>query len=161
MTNTTGVRFSSGEGGSIRGTPFAGLYGDPSRAPRQLRIIVADDDRDQVITLMTLLRDEGHDVWGLYRGKDLLQAVKDFRPDVMLLDIQLPDASGFEIAEKIRAHYGERKPLLIAISGVYNKGSDRILCELVGFDHHLTKPFAFDTLLRLIAPLALPDGNVG
>lgn len=159
MTNKTGVRFSSGQGGSIRGAPFAGLYGDPSRAPRQLRIIVADDDRDQVLTLMTLLRDEGHDVWGLYRGKDLLQAVKDFRPDVMLLDIQLPDVSGFTVAESISKQYGERKPLLIAISGVYNKGSDRILCELVGFDHHLTKPFSFDTVLRLIAPLSLPDGN--
>lgn len=153
------MQLSSGQGESIRGAPFAGLYGDPSRGKRQLRIIVADDDRDQVLTLMTLLRDEGHDVWGLYRGNGLLQAVKDFRPDVMLLDIQLPDVSGFAVAESIRKQFGEHKPLLIAISGVYNRGSDRILCELVGFDHHLTKPFAFDTLLRLIAPVALPDAG--
>lgn len=141
------------------GLHSAGSRGEPSRAPRQLRIIVADDDRDQVQTLMELLRDEGHDVWGLYRGKELVQAVKGFDPDAMIIDIKLPDASGFEVAEKIRERFG-RRPLLIAISGVFKKGADRVLAEIVGFDHHLSKPFDFDTLLRLLEPLRQPpDGQ--
>jgi DNA-binding response OmpR family regulator len=130
---------------------------EPAKASRKLRIIVADDDRDQVLTLMTLLRDEGHEVLGLYRGKELVDAVKDFEPDVMILDIKLPDASGFEIAEQIRKRFGSGAPLLIAMSGVFKKGVDRILAEMVGFDHH---PFDLATLLELIeqpTPPGRPD----
>ena len=155
MTNIRGVLFSSGRRAPVW-IHMAGAQEEASKAPRRLRIIVADDDRDQVLTLTELLGGEGHDVRGLYRGKELVQAVSNFEPDVLILDIKLPDASGFEVAEKIRERYGERRPLLIAISGVFKKGVDRILCEMVGFDHHLTKPFAFDTLLELIKPLTLP-----
>ena len=119
-----------------------------SQPPR--RIIVADDDRDQVATLKTLLSEEGHEVLGLYRGRGLVEAVEDFGPDVLILDIKLPDASGFELAEQIRRRYGGRCPQMIAISGVFKKDVDRILTEMVGFDHHLTKPFEFNQLLELI-----------
>ena len=155
MTNIGGVQFSSGPRAPVW-VQAAGAQEEASKASRRLRIIVADDDRDQVLTLTELLGGEGHDVRGLYRGKELVQAVRDFAPDVLILDIKLPDASGFEVAEKIRSRYAERRPLLIAISGVFKKGVDRILCEMVGFDHHLTKPFAFDALLELIKPLTLP-----
>jgi DNA-binding response OmpR family regulator len=154
MTNIGGMLFSSGQRAPVWVQP-SGAQEEASKAPRRLRIIVADDDRDQVLTLTELLGSEGHDVRGLYRGKELVQAVSDFEPDVLILDIKLPDASGFEVAEKIRERYRERRPLLIAISGVFKKGVDRILCEMVGFDHHLTKPFAFDALLELIKPLML------
>ena len=126
-----------------------------SRHPRRLRIILADDDRDQVLTLASLLAHEGHDVRGLYRGAELMQEISDFEPDVVIVDIKLPDSSGFEIAERIRQRYRERCPLLIAISGVFKKGVDKVLSDMVGFDHHLAKPFAFDVLLELIEPLAL------
>ncbi len=134
----------------------AGSQGDPARARRRLRIIVADDDRDQVLTLATLLRDEGHEVRALHRGKEVVRTVADFAADVVVVDIKLPDASGFEIAEQIRKQHGEARPLLIAISGVYKKAPDRILAEIVGFDHLITKPFEFDALLKLVEPLTRP-----
>jgi len=157
MTRMSGwLQLSGRSGRDMRAIERPGAQGEPGKAPSKLRIIVADDDRDQVLTLMTLLRDEGHEVQGLFRGKELVNAVKEFRPDVLVLDIKLPDASGFEIAEQIRRRFGNRAPLLIAMSGVFKKGVDRILAEMVGFDHHLTKPFDFDTLLELITPLTLP-----
>jgi DNA-binding response OmpR family regulator len=123
-----------------------------AEGPRSLRIVVADDDPDQVITLVTLLRHEGHEVFALHRGAHLLQTVEEFRPDVLIIDLKLPDASGFDIAEEIRARFG-RRLLLIAISGVYKKEGDRVITGLVGFDHHLIKPFAIDELLRLLEPM--------
>jgi DNA-binding response OmpR family regulator len=150
-----GMQFSSTRP-PMSAAQAAGSQGDPARARRRLRIIVADDDRDQVLTLATLLRDEGHEVRALHRGKEVVRTVADFAADVVVVDIKLPDASGFEIAEQIRKQHGEARPLLIAISGVYKKAPDRILAEIVGFDHLITKPFEFDALLKLVEPLTRP-----
>jgi len=120
--------------------------------PRALRIIVADDEHDSVSMLKLLLNDEGHDVVGLYRGSEVMAAVAEFNPDAVLLDIAMPDMNGYEIAKEIRRRYGEVRPLLIAISGRYKQASDRILAEIVGFDHHLAKPYQPDDLLALLRP---------
>lgn len=122
-------------------------------AARSLRIIVADDERDTVLTLTMILRDEGHDVQGVHNGSRVLPLVREFDPDVVLLDIALPDKSGFEIAEEIRKRPGGQRVLMIGISGQYKQASDRILAGLKGFDHYLVKPFAPAALLQLLAPL--------
>jgi DNA-binding response OmpR family regulator len=157
-----GMQFSSGRA-PTRSAAHSADVADPARARQSLRIIVADDDRDQVLTLAALLGDEGHEVRALQRGKDVVRTVAEFGADVVVVDIKLPDASGFEIAEQIRKQHGEARPLLIAISGVYKKAPDRILAEIVGFDHLLTKPFEFDALLKLVEPLTrpMPDETSG
>jgi two-component system CheB/CheR fusion protein len=119
-------------------------------APRALRVIVVDDERDSVATLSLLLTEEGHEVCGLQRGSEVLRAVADFRPDAVLLDIAMPDMSGYEVARKIRSRYGEVKPMLIAISGRYKQASDKMLGQIVGFDHYLTKPCDPGMLLSLL-----------
>ena len=150
-----GMQFSSGRA-RLSAAHFTDRQADRAKVRQRLRIIVADDDRDQVSTLVTLLRDEGHEVRALHRGKDVVRTVAEFGADVVVVDIKLPDASGFEIAEQIRKQHGEGRPLLIAITGVYKKAPDRILAEIVGFDHLLTKPFEFDALLKLVEPLTRP-----
>jgi len=136
--------------------PFSSS-GEPNKAPRALRIVVADDDRDMVLSLMMLLREEGHDVRGLHSGRQVMRAVIDFHPDVVVLDINLPDVSGWQLASTIRARGTEKQPLLIGISGVFTKGPDKILAELNGFDHYLVKPYAPDHLIRLLEPLRSQD----
>jgi DNA-binding response OmpR family regulator len=118
--------------------------------PRSLRVLVVDDERDSVDTLTLLLNDEGHEVRGLTRGKEVLGAVAEFNPDAVLLDIAMPDTSGYELAKEIRRRYGEVKPLLIAISGRYKQASDKMLGQIVGFDHYLTKPYDPGLLLSLL-----------
>ena len=135
--------------------------GPSSRLTRTLRILVVDDDRDAVLTLLTLLRDEGHDVRGLYRAKEVPAVVKEFDPDVVLLDIALPDGSGYALAEDIRRRSGSKRPLLIALTGIYKRAPHDQLSRVVGCDHFITKPFAIADLLKLIAPLTLPDGAPG
>jgi DNA-binding response OmpR family regulator len=121
-----------------------------SFGPRPLCIVVADDEPDSVATLKLLLNDEGHDVIGLHKGAAVMPAVEEFDPDAVLLDIAMPDKSGYEIAKEIRRRYGQIRPLLIAISGRYKQASDRMLAEIVGFDHYLTKPYEPSSLLALL-----------
>src|SRR5438477_9972604 len=107
---------------------------------RRLRILVADDERDQVATLALLLLDEGHEVREVYRGSEVLRMVQDFDPDVALVDIGMPGMTGYDVAREIRQVYGNGRPLLIAVTG-WKQSSDRILAQLAGFNHHLSKPF--------------------
>ena len=125
------------------------LY-SPRFSPRSLRIIVADDEPDSVATLKLLLNDEGHDVVALSKGSDVLRRVEDFRPDVLVLDLAMPDMSGYELAKEIRKRYGRITPLLIAITGRYKQASDRMLGQIVGFDHYLLKPYEPNELLALL-----------
>lgn len=124
---------------------------------RGLRILVADDERDQVATLALLLADEGHEVREVYRGSEVLRMVRDFDPDVALIDIGMPGMTGYDVAREIRQLFGDNRPLLVAITG-WKQSSDKILAKLAGFDHHLAKPFDPQELLALIEPLAQQGG---
>jgi len=115
--------------------------------------MVADDDPDTVVTLTTILREEGHDVRGYHQAGDALRAIREFNPDAVVLDINMPDVNGFTAAREIRDRYGAHTPLLIAITGVFTRGPDRILTQLAGFDHHLVKPYHASDVLKLLAPL--------
>jgi DNA-binding response OmpR family regulator len=118
--------------------------------PRALRIVVADDEADSVAMLKVILNDEGHDVIGLQKGGDVLRTVEEFDPDAVVLDIAMPDKSGYELAKEIRSRYGDVRPLLIAISGRYKQVSDKMLGQIVGFDHYLLKPYEPKELLALL-----------
>lgn len=120
-------------------------------ARQALRIVVADDDRDTVETLALILRAEGHIVHGVYTGKDVLPAVRMIRPDAVILDISIPGMSGYAVAEEIRLSFTDlRRPLLIAISGVWKERSDKRVAQHVGFDAHFLKPCEPGEILRLL-----------
>jgi DNA-binding response OmpR family regulator len=140
------------DNGSLQAAPAEAA----PRGRRKLRILVADDERDQVATLAAILQDEGHDVREVYRGTEVLRMVRDFDPDVALIDIGMPGMSGYDVARELRQEFGKQRPLLIAVTG-WKQSSDRILARLAGFDFHLAKPFESKELLALIAPLAEGD----
>ena len=133
-----------------QGQPQPGGAEHASRAPRMLRVLVADDVPDTVIILLELLRDEGYEVRGVYRGKDVLDAVCDFSPDVVLLDIGMPGMDGYEVARSLRERYGSARPTLFAVTA-RNQDADRLMSRLAGFDRHITKPY---DPLELMATLA-------
>ncbi len=118
-----------------------------------LRIIVADDDRDTVWTLSAILRDEGHVVHGVHRGEDLLRAARLLRPDVAVIDLAMPGMSGYAVAQELRnMFYPSPAPLLVAISGTWLHGSDRMLAQHIGFDHHLAKPCDPQEFIAILGP---------
>lgn len=123
------------------------------RRPSQaLRIIVADDDRDTLDTLAEILRNAGHTVHPINTGREVLPAVRIVRPDVIVLDIAVPGMSGYAVAQEIRHSFIDvRRPMMIAISGMWKGAADRHVAQQVGFDHYLTKPCDPEELLRLLA----------
>jgi DNA-binding response OmpR family regulator len=123
-----------------------------------LRILIADDDRDSVLTLALLLRQEGHDARFVYSGREVMKAIRDFEPEVVLLDIAMPLLSGWEVARMIRERLG-RRITLIGISGKYNHSVDNILSEMVGFDHYVLKPYDPQALIALLALPHLQSGK--
>jgi CheY-like chemotaxis protein len=132
----------------------AGATGERRRSRQSLRILLLDDDRDTVDMLSLLLREEGHVVHGVYNGKEVLPAARILRPDAIIVDISVPGMSGYAVAQEIRHTYTEaRRPLLIAVSGLWKEPSDRMVAQQVGFDHHLVKPCEPADLLRLLEPL--------
>jgi len=79
-----------------------------------------------------------------------MAALREFDPDVVLLDIAMPGMSGWDVARKIRQVCGQERPLLIAISGVYKQSADQILGKLAGFNYYLAKPYDPSVLLTLL-----------
>ena len=139
----------------------SGFGASPAPALRPpVRVLVADDERDIVLTLESILRDEGYETQGAYSGDEVLKKGQALRPDAVILDIQMPGISGFAVARELREMYPlDRPALLIAITGKWIKSSDRLLGALVGFDHYLIKPCDPKHVLELLAPLRLPVKN--
>lgn len=77
-----------------------------------------------------------------------------FDPDVIISDIAMPFITGWDVAKVVREKMGERRPVLIAISGQYTKAGDKALAQIKGFNYYLVKPCDPGALLALIRPLA-------
>jgi two-component system CheB/CheR fusion protein len=120
-----------------------------------LRVLVVDDNTDTAESLAFLLQMSGHDTRVAHTGTDAIAEAKNFHPTAVLLDVGLPDMSGYEVAQRLRAHLEFRHTILIAATG-YNRDSDRARAFEVGFDHYLVKPFDPNCLDKLIQPRTVP-----
>jgi CheY-like chemotaxis protein len=132
--------------------PGPGSSAESETRTQPLRVLIADDDRDSALTLSTLLEIEGFEVRTVHGGQEALDAAREFRPDVVLLDIGMPKITGYEAARRLRLRYGNDCPVLIAITG-WKQASDKILASLAGFDHHVAKPYEPAQLIDLLSKL--------
>jgi CheY-like chemotaxis protein len=114
-----------------------------------LRVLIADDDRDAMLTLGILVRSEGYIVRLAGNGKEALAAVSHFEPDIALLDLGMPDMSGFDVARELSQRRGTRCPVLIAVTG-HRREEDRRLAESCGFRHFVPKPYNPEALITLL-----------
>jgi DNA-binding response OmpR family regulator len=121
-----------------------------ARAKAPLRILLADDDQDTLTTLEAILKEEGHDVRTLKDGGSVRELVRGFDPDVCILDIEMPGKDGFILARELRDIRVEERPMLVAISGVWIRPSDRFLAIMVGFDHFFQKPADPASLIQVL-----------
>jgi CheY-like chemotaxis protein len=122
----------------------------PKGAPGEpLRIVIADDDHDSVLSLSEIFRGEGHRTRGVYRGDQVLAAIVDFGADVALIDLMMPGMSGLDVARQLRDRFGAEAPVLIAVTA-WNSPTDKILTRAAGFDEHVGKPYDPNDLLTLV-----------
>ena len=103
------------------------------------KILVIDDNVDAADSLVDLLGLFGHEVRTAYTGKAGLETAKSFKPQVIFLDIGLPDMLGYEVANLLRKDHQNKDCYLIALTG-YGTDNDKKLAIDAGFDFHLTKP---------------------
>jgi PAS domain S-box-containing protein len=122
--------------------------GDARYGPRR-RILVVDDNRDAAQALKLLLETDGHEVRVAADGAGGLALARQYKPEVALLDIGLPNMDGYELARRMREEPALEGTLLVAVTG-YGQMHDRARASASGFNHHLVKPVEFSALQRLL-----------
>ena len=123
-------------------------------APR--RVLIVDDNRDAANSLAALLSLRGHETQVAFSGREALEHIQTFQPDVVLLDIALPGTNGHELARRLRARPELQGVRLVALTG-YGQAEDQQRARAAGFDDHVVKPVNLSALERVLAgpsPLA-------
>jgi CheY-like chemotaxis protein/two-component sensor histidine kinase len=134
------------------GSESASSHDDRSASAVKCRILVADDNRDAAESMSTMLRLMGHDVRTVHDGLQAVDEAAAFRPDVILLDIGMPQLNGYEAARRIRQRWGKRM-VLVALTG-WGQEEDKHRASEVGFDQHFTKPVNAVALEQFMLGLA-------
>jgi signal transduction histidine kinase len=114
------------------------------------RILIVDDNADAADSLAMLLQLDGHQTLAVYNSSDAIEQAQSFRPDIMLLDIGLPEMNGYEVARRLRSRPELSQIRLIALTG-YGQAADRAHAQAAGFDAHLMKPVEPEELTRALA----------
>ncbi|HMM75374.1 MAG TPA: PAS domain S-box protein [Gammaproteobacteria bacterium] len=122
---------------------------DAPVSTQALRMLLVDDNADSAESLGMLLAMDGHVTCVCHDGASALAQAALFRPDVVLLDIGLPDIDGFEVARRARALPSLRGAFLVAITG-WGTEADVTRAREAGFDAHLTKPIEYRELMRVL-----------
>jgi CheY-like chemotaxis protein len=113
------------------------------------RVLIVDDNVDAADSLAMLLRVDGHEAETAYSASSALEAIETLRPEIVLLDVGLPQMDGYEIARRLRANNTVPGIRLIALTG-YGRAEDRERARLAGFDGHLLKPADMQALQQFL-----------
>lgn len=120
------------------------------QSPGGHRVLIVDDNKAAVQTLSMLVKMLGNDVRLSHCGAEALDAAREFEPDVVFLDLGMPEMDGFEVARRIRRQPWGRRATLVALTG-WGKAEDRRKTKQAGFDHHLVKPADRSSLESILA----------
>lgn len=120
------------------------------------RVLVVDDNRDAAEMVSTMFSIMGYETQQAFDGRSALAAAASFLPDVVILDIGMPDMSGLAVAKALRQQVDTRDCVIVALSG-WGSPTMRSATEEAGFDAHLTKPAQMEDLLSAAArPRRIP-----
>jgi signal transduction histidine kinase len=114
------------------------------------RILIVDDNKDAATSLSMLLELEGHHTVSVHDGPAAIDAAERDRPDVVLLDIGLPQMSGHEVCRRLRERPWGKELFVIALTG-WGQDEDRQKSKDAGFDGHLVKPVRYEMLAELLS----------
>lgn len=120
-------------------------------AAETIRLLVVDDDHDAADSMSTMLRLHGYDVLTALSGSSAHATLPIFRPHVVILDLEMPDMNGLELARRIRAYPATASCTLIAVTG-FDDQMHRDWARAGGIPHYLVKPVDIDALRPLFPP---------
>lgn len=148
-------RMNQAEPSAVRQTNRRqGRVAQPLLSTRGMKtILVVDDSHDLANSTSMLLGLLGYKTRTAYNGQEAVNAATEERPDVVLLDLNMPVLDGFQAAREIRSRYPSPPPLIVAVSALAGPPVARRLRES-GFDHYLTKPADLPQLLALVGGTA-------
>lgn len=118
-----------------------------------VRVLIVDDYPDIVEAMAALLTQLGHDCRTAGTAAEALAVVETFEPELALLDVGLPDLSGYELLDALRTWHGHQPPYFVALTGWHEAHRDAVGG---GFNHCLLKPA---TLAQLVAAIALAEAH--
>jgi PAS domain S-box-containing protein len=113
------------------------------------RILIVDDNADAANSLALVLGLDGHVTEAVYSATEALSRAESFRPEIILLDIGLPEMDGYQVARRLRERPELAGIRIVALTG-YGQSEDVRRAREVGFDAHLTKPVDFNELARAL-----------
>jgi len=114
-------------------------------AEDQPSLLIVEDDVDVAEMLTAYFRGQGYEAFGVYEGEQALQTCRSIRPDLIILDIRLPDIDGFEVARRLRASQRTHEIPIIFLTEKRER-SDRLRGLELGADDYITKPFDIQEL---------------
>ena len=123
--------------------------------PSGTRVVVVEDNADSREMLCTMLTHMGLACHGAADGPEALALIDAVAPEIVILDVGLPEMDGLEVARRIRTNSRHAGVRLIALTG-YGQAADRQATRQAGFDHHLVKPVQPADLLALLARIKTP-----
>jgi PAS domain S-box-containing protein len=126
----------------------------------QTRVLLVEDDGEVAESMVALLEVLGHHVRVASDGLSALDVANLKPPDVMLIDVGLPDIDGYEVARRVRQDPKLGRVVLVALTG-YGRDEDKHKAMSAGFDHHLTKPIEVSELQRLVTRLSREETEPG
>jgi CheY-like chemotaxis protein len=128
--------------------------GDKQEAARFVhrRILVADDNEDSALSMAMMLKIMGNDVRMARDGVEAVEAAKEFRPEMILLDIGMPRMNGYDACRRIREMDFGRDVIIVALTG-WGQDEDKRRSKEAGFDRHLIKPIDPEAIEKLLAVL--------
>jgi PAS domain S-box-containing protein len=125
---------------------------EPASQPSRRRVLVVDDNTDAAESLAALLSIGGHETRLAHDGLQAVEEAKTFHPDVVFLDIGMPEMDGHETARRIREQPWGKSMVLVALTG-WGQTEDRRRSKEAGFNHHLVKPADPAVVAKLISSL--------
>ncbi len=127
-------------------------------------VVIVDDDAPFQALLRSILDRAGFTSSAVVRGLEAIETVREEQPDVVVLDMCLPDVNGLEVCRELREEFGEELPIMF-VSGDRVESFDRVAGLLMGADDYLPKPFDPDELVARVRRLARsrswPGSRVG
>jgi CheY-like chemotaxis protein len=131
------------------------IVGELSMQPRsqQRRILVVEDHQETAQVACDFLHDLGHTCVSAGTGEEGLQLATEFDPDVVFMDIDLPDLDGYQVARRMRGV--RRRPLFLAAITGWENAMDASLAFDAGFDRHVVKPATGATFCQLLSEAAV------